>query len=95
MQYLQEAAQRNFFVKQNESAGGLSTAIIVVFWGCQVSIWRKIAVRDLSNGKARSQPDGLDATCMLKATESMMIRLEIVKGKSDIETVYLRFGHAD
>ncbi len=30
---------------------------------------------------------------MLKAEVSELIRLEIAKGKSDIEALYLRFGH--
>ena len=66
---------------------------VVAFWGGRVAIGRKIAGRDLTYGKARFRPVGLDATCMPKATESMMIRLETVKGKSKVEALNLRFGH--
>jgi hypothetical protein len=31
---------------------------------------------------------------MLKAEASVLIRLEIAKGKSDNEALYLRFGHS-
>ena len=31
---------------------------------------------------------------MPKAIEAMMIRLEIVKGKSEAEPLHLRFGHS-
>lgn len=57
-------------------------------------IWRKIADRDFSYSNAVFLPVGFDATRMLKAIESMMIRLEIMKGKSDVEALYLRFGHS-
>ena len=59
-----------------------------------MSIWRKIADGDFSYGNAVFLPVGFDATCMLKAIEPMMIRLEIMKGKSDVEALYLRFGHS-
>lgn len=31
---------------------------------------------------------------MLKATELVLIRLDIAKGKSDYEALYMRFGHS-
>ena len=37
---------------------------------------------------------GAGASYMVKEEASLLIRLEIAKGKNDNEAIYLRFGHA-
>ena len=66
---------------------------LVAFGGVGCQFGEDIAGRDLSCGDATFPSVGVGVSYMLKAEASVLIRLEIAKGKSDNEAMYLRFGH--
>lgn len=67
---------------------------LVAFGGVGCQFGEDIAGRDLSCGDATFPSVGVGVSYMLKAEASVLIRLEIAKGKSDNEALYLRFGHS-
>ena len=67
---------------------------LVAFGGVGCQFGEDIAGRDLSCGDAMFPSVGVGVSYMLKAEASVLIRLEIAKGKSDNEALYLRFGHS-
>jgi hypothetical protein len=67
---------------------------LVAFGGVGCQFGEDIAGRDLSCGDATFPSVGVGLSYMLKAEASVLIRLEIAKGKSDNEALYLRFGHS-
>ena len=67
---------------------------LVAFGGVGCQFGEDIAGRDLSCGDATFPSVGVGVSYMLKAEASVLIRLEIAKGKSDNEAIYLRFGHS-
>jgi len=67
---------------------------LVAFGGVGCQFGEDIAGRNLSCGDATFPSVGVGVSYMLKAEASVLIRLEIAKGKSDNEALYLRFGHS-
>ncbi len=67
---------------------------LVAFGGVGCQFGEDIAGRDLSCGDATFPSIGVGVSYMLKEEASVLIRLEIAKGKSDNEALYLRFGHS-
>ena len=67
---------------------------LVAFGGVGCQFGEDIAGRDLSCGDATFPSVGVGVSYMLKAEASVLIRLEMAKGKSDNEALYLRFGHS-
>ena len=67
---------------------------LVAFGGVGCQFGEDIAGRDISCGDATFPSVGVGVSYMLKAEASVLIRLEIAKGKSDNEALYLRFGHS-
>ena len=67
---------------------------LVAFGGVGCQFGEDIAGRDLSCGDATFPSVGVGVSYLLKAEASVLIRLEIAKGKSDNEALYLRFGHS-
>ncbi len=67
---------------------------LVAFGGVGCQFGEDIAGRDLSCGDATFPSVGVGVSYMLKAEASVLIRLEIAKGKSDNEALYPRFGHS-
>ena len=67
---------------------------LVAFGGVGCQFGEDIAGRDLDCGEATFPSIGVGASYILKAEASVLIRLEIAKGKSDNEALYLRFGHS-
>ena len=67
---------------------------LVAFGGVGCQFGEDIAGRDLSCGDATFPSVGVGVSYMLKPEASVLIRLEIAKGKSDNEALYLRFGHS-
>ena len=66
---------------------------LVAFGGVGCQFGEDIAGKELSCGDATFPSVGIGMSYMLKAEASVLIRLEIAKGKSDNEAMYLRFGH--
>jgi len=66
---------------------------LVAFGGVGCQFGEDIAGKDLSCGDATYPSLGVGVSYMLKEEASVLIRLEIAKGKSDNEALYLRFGH--
>ena len=67
---------------------------LVAFGGIGCQFGEDVAGRDLSCGDATFPSVGVGVSYLLKAEASVLIRLEIAKGKSDNEALYLRFGHS-
>ena len=67
---------------------------LVAFGGVGCQFGEDIAGRNLSCGDATFPSVGVGVSYMLKPEASVLIRLEIAKGKSDNEALYLRFGHS-
>ena len=67
---------------------------LVAFAGVGCQFGEDIAGRDLSCSDATFPSIGVGVSYMLKEEASVLIRLEIAKGKSDNEALYLRFGHS-
>jgi len=67
---------------------------LVAFGGVGCQFGEDIAGRDLSCSDATFPSIGVGVSYMLKEEASVLIRLEIAKGKSDNEALYLRFGHS-
>lgn len=67
---------------------------LVAFGGVGCQFGEDITGRDLSCGDATFPSIGVGVSYMLKEEASVLIRLEIAKGKSDNEALYLRFGHS-
>jgi hypothetical protein len=67
---------------------------LVAFGGVGCQFGEDITGRDLSCGDATFPSIGMGVSYMLKEDASVLIRLEIAKGKSDNEALYLRFGHS-
>ena len=67
---------------------------LVAFGGVGCQFGEDITGRDLSCSDATFPSIGVGASYMLKEDASVLIRLEIAKGKSDNEALYLRFGHS-
>ena len=67
---------------------------LVAFGGVGCQFGEDLAGRDLSCSDATFPAIGVGVSYMLKAEASVLIRLEIAKGKSDNEALYLRFGHS-
>ena len=67
---------------------------LVAFGGVGCQFGEDLAGRDLSCNDATFPAIGVGVSYMLKAEASVLIRLEIAKGKSDNEALYLRFGHS-
>jgi len=67
---------------------------LVAFGGVGCQFGEDITGRDLSCGDATFPSVGVGVSYMLKEEASVLIRLEIAKGKSDNEALYLRFGHS-
>ena len=67
---------------------------LVAFGGVGCQFGEDLAGRDLSCSDATFPSIGVGVSYMLKAEASVLIRLEIAKGKSDNEALYLRFGHS-
>ena len=67
---------------------------LVAFGGVGCQFGEDIAGEDLDCGDATFPSIGAGVSYMLKAEASVLIRLEIAKGKSDNEALYLRFGHS-
>ena len=67
---------------------------LVAFGGVGCQFGEDIAGRDLSCSEATFPSIGVGVSYMLKEEASVLIRLEIAKGKSDNEALYLRFGHS-
>ena len=67
---------------------------LVAFGGVGCQFGEDIAGEDLDCGDATFPSIGVGVSYMLKAEASVLIRLEIAKGKSDNEALYLRFGHS-
>ena len=66
---------------------------LIAFGGVGCQFGEDFAGKDLSCGDATYPSLGLGVSYMLKEEASVLIRLEIAKGKSDNEALYLRFGH--
>lgn len=67
---------------------------LVAFGGVGCQFGEDITGRDLSCSDATFPSIGVGVSYMLKEDASVLIRLEIAKGKSDNEALYLRFGHS-
>ena len=67
---------------------------LVAFAGVGCQFGEDIAGRDLSCSDETFPSIGVGVSYMLKEEASVLIRLEIAKGKSDNEALYLRFGHS-
>ena len=67
---------------------------LVAFGGVGCQFGEDLAGRDLSCSDATFPAIGVGVSYMLKEEASVLIRLEIAKGKSDNEALYLRFGHS-
>ena len=67
---------------------------LVAFGGVGCQFGEDITGEDLDCGDATFPSIGVGVSYMLKAEASVLIRLEIAKGKSDNEALYLRFGHS-
>ena len=67
---------------------------LVAFGGVGCQFGEDIVGRDLSCSDETFPSIGVGVSYMLKAEASVLIRLEIAKGKSDNEALYLRFGHS-
>ncbi len=67
---------------------------LVAFGGVGCQFGEDIAGRDLSCSDETFPSIGVGVSYMLKEEGSVLIRLEIAKGKSDNEALYLRFGHS-
>ena len=67
---------------------------LVAFGGVGCQFGEDITGRDLSCSNATFPSIGVGVSYMLKEDASVLIRLEIAKGKSDNEALYLRFGHS-
>jgi len=67
---------------------------VVAFAGVGCLYGHDIAQRSLSCGDAVYPSAGFGLSYMLKKEASIVIRLELAKGKNDNEALYLRFGHS-
>ncbi len=66
---------------------------LIAFGGVGCQFGEDLVGRDLSCSDATYPSLGIGVSYMLKEEASVLIRLEIAKGKSDNEALYLRFGH--
>ena len=67
---------------------------LVAFGGIGCQFGDDIAGQDMECSKHTFPSVGAGISYMLKEEASVLIRLEIAKGKNDNEALYLRFGHA-
>ncbi|MGI9313635.1 MAG: hypothetical protein ACR2PN_02940 [Luminiphilus sp.] len=66
---------------------------LIAFGGVGCQFGEDITGKSLSCSDATYPSLGVGVSYMLKEEASVLIRLEIAKGKSDNEALYLRFGH--
>ena len=66
---------------------------LIAFGGVGCQFGEEITGKSLSCSDATYPSLGVGVSYMLKEEASVLIRLEIAKGKSDNEALYLRFGH--
>ena len=66
---------------------------LIAFGGVGCQFGEDIAGKSLSCSDATYPSLGVGVSYLLKEEASVLIRLEIAKGKSDNEALYLRFGH--
>ena len=67
---------------------------LVAFGGIGCQFGDDIAGQDMECSKHTFPSVGAGISYMLKEEASVLIRLEIAKGKNDNEALYLRSGHA-
>ena len=67
---------------------------LVAFGGIDCQFGANISSNDIECSEHTFPSVGAGASYMVKEEASLLIRLEIAKGKNDNEAIYLRFGHA-